>query len=95
METNRQPNLSSGGCYTSNQKPPRDSIVPKLAGATSQHQAVLWVSGGNVASIPAGNLSLIIHRLRKASFLTAGTGRQENEEIGVVLSLEWTSLALY
>lgn len=42
---------------------------------------MLWVSGGNVALIPAVYLYLITHRLRKASLLTAGTGRQENKEI--------------
>lgn len=83
METNRQPNLSSGGCYTSNQEPPRDSIAPKLPGATSQHQAVLWVSGGNVALIPAGNLCLIIHRLRKASLLTAAQGDRRTRQLGL------------
>lgn len=83
METNGQPHLSSGGCYTSNQEPPRDIIAPKLSGAPSQHQAVLWVSGGNVALIPAVYLYLITHHLRKASLLTAGTGRQENKEIGL------------
>lgn len=102
METNRQPHLSSGWCYTSNLEFPRDSIAPppKLSGATSQHQAVLWVSGGNMALIPATYCCLITHHLRKAVLLTVGTGRRENtgrresKETGAP-SLEWTFPTLY
>lgn len=54
---------------------------------------MLWVSGESVALIPAVNLCLIIHRLRKASLLTAEQG-WKNEETGA-LCLEWAFLALY
>ena len=76
METNGQPHLSSGmGAVTSlTRRLPGTALPPRFSGATSQHQAVLWVCGGNVALIPAVDLSLIIHRLRKASLLTAAQG---------------------
>lgn len=93
METHGQSHLSSGQCHTSNQGPPRDSLAPKLSGATSQRQTVLWVSGGNMALIPAGH-HLPRYLLFKKSFLASCWYWESNMKSGPC-PLGWTFPALY